>query len=49
MVFGQPRQDQLFSLSQNGSHESTDLANWLISLKLPITLQGDKVGDGFHE
>jgi len=36
MVFGQPRQeDLLFSLSQNGNHESTDLAGWLISLQSP--------------
>ncbi len=34
MVFGQPRQeDLLFSLSQNGNHESADLADWLISLQ----------------
>lgn len=37
MVFGQPRQeDLLFSLSQNGNHES--LADWLISLQPPETL-----------
>lgn len=39
MVFGQPRQeDLLFSLSQNGNHESADLADWLISLQPPETL-----------
>ncbi len=38
MVFGQPRQeDLLFSLSQNGNHESADLADWLISLEPPKT------------
>lgn len=37
MVFGQPRQeDLLFSLGQNGNHES--LADWLISLQPPETL-----------
>ncbi|MDY0376144.1 MAG: helicase-related protein [Desulfobacterium sp.] len=37
MVFGQPRQeDLLFSLSQNGNHESVDLTDWLISLQPPI-------------
>lgn len=37
MVFGQPRQeDLLFSLSQNGSHESANLAEWLISLQPPV-------------
>ncbi|MFA5603128.1 MAG: helicase-related protein, partial [Bacilli bacterium] len=36
MVFGQPRQeDLLFSLSQNGNHESVDLTDWLISLQPP--------------
>ncbi|HGY0991726.1 TPA: helicase-related protein [Aeromonas salmonicida subsp. pectinolytica] len=36
MVFGQPRQeDLLFSLSQNNTHESADLTNWLISLQPP--------------
>ncbi|MBD3166845.1 helicase, partial [bacterium] len=36
MVFGQPRQeDLLFSLSQNGAHESADLTDWLISLEPP--------------
>jgi hypothetical protein len=36
MVFGQPRQeDLLFSLSQNGNHESVDLTEWLISLQPP--------------
>lgn len=36
MVFGQPRQeDLLFSLSQNGNHESLDLSEWLISLVPP--------------
>ena len=36
MVFGQPRQeDLLFSLSQNGNHESADLTDWLISLQPP--------------
>jgi hypothetical protein len=36
MVFGQPRQeDLLFSLNQNGIHESADLADWLISLEPP--------------
>ena len=39
MVFGQPRQeDLLFSLSQNGNHESADLADWLISLQPPETV-----------
>ena len=38
MVFGQPRQeDLLFSLSQNGNHESVDLADWLISLQPPTS------------
>jgi hypothetical protein len=38
MVFGQPRQeDLLFSLSQNGNHESADLTDWLISLQPPET------------
>ena len=38
MVFGQPRQeDLLFSLRQNGNHESVDLMDWLISLQPPIT------------
>lgn len=36
MVFGQPRQeDLLFSLSQNGNHESMNVADWLISLQPP--------------
>lgn len=36
MVFGQPRQeDLLFSLSQNNTHKSADLTNWLISLQPP--------------
>ena len=36
MVFGQPRQeDLLFSLSQNGNHESADFSDWLISLQPP--------------
>ena len=39
LVFGQPRQeDLLFSLSQNGNHESLDFANWLISLQPPETV-----------
>lgn len=39
MVFGQPRQeDLLFSLTQNGNHESVDLADWLISLQPPINI-----------
>lgn len=39
MVFGQPRQeDLLFSLSQNGNHESANLADWLISLQPPETV-----------
>ncbi len=43
MVFGQPRQeDLLFSLSQNGNHESADLANWLISLQPPETVLNDE-------
>ena len=44
MVFGQPRQeDLLFSLSHNGSHESADLADWLISLQPPVdTAPNDK-------
>lgn len=34
MVFGQPRQeDLLFRLSQNGNHQSTNIADWLISLE----------------
>ena len=47
MVFGQPRQeDLLFSLSQNGSHESADLADWLISLQPPVdTAPNDKTQD----
>lgn len=37
MVFGQPRQEDLiFCLSQNGSCESANLAEWLISLEPPI-------------
>ena len=37
MVFGQPRQeDLLFCLSQSGSCNSTNLADWLISLEPPI-------------
>lgn len=36
MVFGQPRQeDLLFSLSQSGNHDTTDLSEWLISLQPP--------------
>jgi hypothetical protein len=43
MVFGQPRQeDLLFSLSQNGNHESADLADWLISLQPPETVLNDE-------
>jgi hypothetical protein len=43
MVFGQPRQeDLLFSLSQNGNHESADLADWLISLQPPETVLKDE-------
>lgn len=43
MVFGQPRQeDLLFSLSQNGNHESADLAEWLISLQPPETDLNDE-------
>jgi len=46
MVFGQPRQeDLLFSLSQNGNHESTDLADWLISLQPPETVLNDEPED----
>ena len=47
MVFGQPRQeDLLFSLSHNGSHESADLADWLISLQPPVdTAPNDKTQD----
>jgi hypothetical protein len=38
MVFGQPYQeDLLFSLSQNGNHESANWADWLISLEPPET------------
>ncbi|MEE2003364.1 helicase-related protein [Alkalimonas sp. MEB108] len=36
MVFGQPRQeDLLFSLGQNGTYESENIADWLISLTPP--------------
>jgi len=36
VAFGQPRQeDLLFGLSQNENHESTDLADWLVSLQPP--------------
>jgi hypothetical protein len=36
MVFGQPRQEDLLSsINQNGSHESVDLIDWLISLQPP--------------
>jgi len=43
MVFGQPRQeDLLFSLSQNGNHESADLADWMISLQPPETVLNDE-------
>ncbi len=46
MVFGQPRQeDLLFSLSQNGNHESADLAEWLISLEPPETVLNDEPED----
>ena len=47
MVFGQPRQeDLLFSLSQNGSHESADFSNCLISLQPPVdTSPNDKTQD----
>ena len=47
MVFGQPRQeDLLFSLSHNGSHESADLADWLISLQPPVdAAPNDKLQD----
>jgi len=46
MVFGQPRQeDLLFSLSQNGNHESADLADWLISLEPPKTVLNDEPED----
>lgn len=46
MVFGQPRQeDLLFSLSQNGNHESADLADWLISLQPPETVLNDEPED----
>lgn len=44
MVFGQPRQeDLLFILSQNGNHESGDLANWLISLQPPASEHEEEV------
>jgi len=50
MVFGQPRQeDLLFSLSQNGNHESANLTDWLISIEPPTTLQDSKVDDGCNE
>jgi len=40
MVFGQPRQeDLLFILSQNGKYESPNMADFLISLEPPTTLQ----------
>ncbi len=42
MVFGQPRQeDLLVSLSQNGNHESPNIADLLISLQPPETNQNE--------
>jgi len=50
MVFGQPRQeDLLFSLSRNGSHESANLAEWLISLQ-PSAMELEKeLEEGYRE
>lgn len=50
MVFGQPRQeDLLFSLSQNGNHESANLAEWLISLQPPASeYETPEEDDGDH-
>ena len=40
---GQTRQkDLLFSLNQNGNHESANLAEWLISLQPPETDLNDE-------
>jgi hypothetical protein len=50
MVFGQPRQeDLLFSLSRNGSHESANLAEWLISLERPAMEVEKELEEGYQE